>query len=381
MKLQTQLKYQMTGSKPVSGRLTIAWHSRIFAARPPTVNDPVVSIDNRLNSITPETPTPDPKGTGSGNQPSSHWRLGLRLLGAVILIVLIAREVDLQEFRPVLQDARLSGVLASFGLIMLVRFAMAWRLQLAARQFDLHPGYHASWAMLNTSSLAGFVLPGGLAQDVVRGVQLNSLFGRPRAALSAMLLDKYFGIIAILPLGVMALAVVGDQLPPAITLFFCLTLAGVATTTVLARPLADLLGKTFSGSERLERWLDLIANHIGLSPRFAGLFLLSLLIQVLRCCATVALFYAFSVGINPWLAFVYVPIVVIVIIAPISLGGLGVREGVLLALFLPLGADAERLVLVGFTSMLLELASSVHGFWYIVRGLPDAAAQKEQLGN
>jgi len=76
------------------------------------------------------------------------------------------------------------------------------------------------------------------------------------------------------------------------------------------------------------------------------------------------------------LAFVYIPVVVIVIIAPISIGGLGVREGVLLALFLPLGADAERLVLVGLTGMLIELVSALPGFWYILRGLPQAPQAK-----
>jgi len=263
-----------------------------------------------------------------------------------VLTALIIRQVDFSEFAPILSEANLLAVAFSAFFIVLVRVAMAWRLQRAAQQFDLYPGYHAAFAILMSSSLAGFVLPGGIAQDALRGVQLNSLFNRPVAALSAMLLDKYYGVVAILPIGVAAL----------------LVFAGATVATLFARQISAWLVQLYL-PERINRLFAVIADNIGLSRSFAELLGLSLLIQVLRCLSVIALFYAFDVGIDPLLGFVYVPIVVIVIIAPISIGGLGVREGILLALFLPMGADAERLVLVGVASLLIELASALPGFW------------------
>ena len=320
------------------------------------------------------------KAPSSGDQREhergSRWRLGLRLAGAALLLALIYQQVDLTEFLPIIRATNLWAVAASFGITLLVRLAMTWRLQGVAQRFDLYPSYHAAFAMLMTSSLAGFVLPGGFAQDVVRGVQLNSLFGKPRAALSAMLLDKYFGIIAILPLGVAALMIVGDLLPTTMSVLFFTGLIGAVFVTLFARTLGEVWLKSVRLPQKVSNLLAIIADHIGMSRGFAGLLSLSLFIQILRSAATVALFYAFDVGINPVLAFVYIPVVVIIIIAPISIGGLGVREGVLLALFLPLGADAERLVLVGLTGMLIELVSSLPGFWYILRGLPQSTPPK-----
>lgn len=297
------------------------------------------------------------------------WPL-LRIGGATLLLALIIQQVDFSEFGPILRATDLSFVFWSFLLTVLIRAAMAWRLQLAARQFDLHPSYHSAFAILMSSSLAGFVLPGGLTQDVVRGVQLNSLFGKPGAALSAMLLDKYFGIIAILPIGVAALLAVGDSLPATLHWLFYGALAGTIMLTMFAGIVRDLLRRLIKLPEKLDRLLDLIANKLGISASFAGLTTLSLAIQLLRCLSIAALFYAFAVEINPWLAFIYVPIVVVVIIAPISIGGIGVREGILLALFLPLGASAESLVLVGLGGLLIELATSLPGFYYVLRGLP-----------
>jgi len=296
----------------------------------------------------------------------------LRIAGATILLVLISQQVDFSEFVPKLKQADAWAIALSTLFIFLVRGAMAWRLQRVAQQFDLFPSYHAAFAMLMSSSLAGFVLPGGIAQDVVRGLQLNSLFGKPRAALSAMLLDKYFGIIAILPIGVLALFYVGHLLPPVVGAFFYLSLAGVTVATLSAPMLREQSLPKLALPERLEQLVEVVAIHIGASRSFVELFSLSLLIQALRCCSVVALFYAFDVGINPVLAFVYVPIVVVVIIAPVSIGGIGVREGVLLLLFVDLGADPTKLVLVGFVSLMVELFSALPGFYYILRGLPQA---------
>ena len=278
------------------------------------------------------TPLPEPAEPAARTPLwKTTLRATLRIVGACVLLLLIFDQIDLREFMPVIRAANLWAIAASLGIIILVRLAMARRLQRVAQRFNLFPSYHAAIAMLMTSSLAGFVLPGGLAQDVVRGVQLNSLFGKPKAALSAMLLDKYFGIIAILPLGVAALAVVGHMLPVAMSLVFFGGFAGAVAATLAAGMMGGERLKRLPLPAKISRLLQLIAEHIGLSRSFAELLSISLVVQILRSAATVALFYAFDVGINPILAFVYIPVVVIVIIAPISIGGLGVREGVLLA--------------------------------------------------
>ena len=334
---------------------------------------PCVQEATRLSMTEKEIDTvPEPDRSGIRQRLRGAVGPTLRVVGATILLILISRQVDFNEFVPKLQQADGWAIFWSVVFVFLVRGAMSWRLQRVAQQFGLYPSYHAAFAMLMSSSLAGFVLPGGIAQDVVRGLQLNSLFGKPRAALSAMLLDKYFGIIAILPIGVVALFYVGHLLPPVVGAFFYLSLAGVAVATLCAPMLRERMLPKLALPERLERLIEVVATHIGASRSFAELFGLSLLIQGLRCCSVVALFYAFDVGINPVLAFVYVPIVVVVIIAPLSIGGLGIREGILLLLFVDLGADPTRLVLVGFISLMIELLSALPGFYYILRGLPQA---------
>jgi len=43
-----------------------------------------------------------------------------------------------------------------------------------------------------------------------------------------------------------------------------------------------------------------------------------------------------------------------------------------------MGADAERLVLVGVASLLIELVSALPGFWYVLRGLPDTPGSPDR---
>ena len=80
------------------------------------------------------------------------------------------------------------------------------------------------------------------------------------------------------------------------------------------------------------------ALHGGRSVR--RLVLISLLIQVCRCLVFVFTFRAFGLEVSAASIFAFVPVLFVFVIAPISLGGLGVREGLLALMFVPPGRTA-----------------------------------------
>jgi glycosyltransferase 2 family protein len=74
-------------------------------------------------------------------------------------------------------------------------------------------------------------------------------------------------------------------------------------------------------------------------------------------------FAAAAIGIRPgptaWLAFV--PMVLIVQVLPISIGGLGLREGALVFFLSPYGVSDGEAVLLGLVLYLLNLIASLAG--------------------
>jgi uncharacterized membrane protein YbhN (UPF0104 family) len=103
------------------------------------------------------------------------------------------------------------------------------------------------------------------------------------------------------------------------------------------------------------------------------LFGISALIQVCRCLVFLFTFYAFDLDIPIATVFAFVPVLFVFVIAPISLGGLGVREGLMVLVLGPQGFPLEPLILVGFASHFLEFLASLPGAWYLLNGLPAQA--------
>ncbi|MGI9326440.1 MAG: lysylphosphatidylglycerol synthase transmembrane domain-containing protein [Pseudomonadales bacterium] len=304
-----------------------------------------------------------------------RWAMPLlRWVGTLTLLLLIFRSVDFAEFRSALAQA-LWPYLALAALTLIVqRLLMAHRLQQVTKLFDDPPSYHDSIAMILTSSLAGFALPGGIATDVVRGYQLNSLIKNPGNAISAVLLDRFFGILAILCIGAMAGMLAGSELAAQYRWFPLASLALLVFGLLLARPLMSLLEATVIGSvsavKKLFSFTDALLRGLALNRQTAYLFAISLTIQLSRCLIFFWLFFAMSVPVSPSHVFVFVPVMFILIMVPVSVGGLGVREGILVLMFAPMGVEIEKLILIGFASHLLEFLTTLPGGWYLLRGLP-----------
>ena len=81
-------------------------------------------------------------------------------------------------------------------------------------------------------------------------------------------------------------------------------------------------------------------------------------------------FVALSLGIEiPWLAFlVFMPVVTVVELLPVSIMGLGVREGMLVLLFSFIGVAAPTMVLISILLLLLSIVpQTVVGYWLAIR--------------
>ncbi len=298
----------------------------------------------------------------------------LRWLVTLLLLGLIFRAIDLTDFQQALAEARWPFLALAALTLVVQRLLMAHRLQRVAKMFDTPPSYHDSIAMILTSSLAGFALPGGIATDVVRGYQLNSLIRNPKNAISAVLLDRFFGVLSILGIGAIAGWLAGDGLAGHYRWFPLLTLVLVGCGLLFARPVMRALKATaLYGIGLVRKAMTLAQTLLDALSLHAGtihLFVVSLIIQLLRCLIFFWLFAAMSVEVSAGHVFVFVPVMFILIMIPVSVGGLGVREGILVLMFAPMGVEIERLVLVGFASHLLEFVTTLPGGWYFLRGLP-----------
>jgi uncharacterized protein (TIRG00374 family) len=239
-----------------------------------------------------------------------------------------------------------------------------------------YTGERAGWRDVMPSYYLGLffnnLLPTGIGGDVVRTVRLNRRgIALPHLAAS-MIMDRAIGLLIMLLVATACTAWVTiipvDQRvrdTASIVFVTCLALTAVAFS-----PWAGALLKRLEDYVRHTRVRRGILESIALCYSYRGNLTLMLVAAVLSVAAQslailsyILLGHSIGLELAPISYFVVVPVVFIAAMLPVSLGGLGVREGALVGLLMLFGAD--RQLAIGLS--LLYLAS----LWFST--LPGAA--------
>jgi uncharacterized protein (TIRG00374 family) len=315
----------------------------------------------------------------------------LRLLGPALLVLLLARS-DLPTFVDILLGAAVWPILLSLLLFPPFLLIKTWRWQLLLHELGLTLPFWRGAALYTVGIYLGAVTP-GQAGDLVKAWYLRER-GQPLApALLSVMIDRLCDLLVMAVLATLGIFALGQLLPSRAlqTLVVVAMGVGLAVLTVLmvARgPRRWLLGSVLPAllpqqtHAALARW----------NEQFAALSLRPGLVLIVGVASLVSAAFTFW---RLWLLFValdvFLPLYVVVgasaLIAilqvlPISIGGLGVRDAVLVAVLLPYGYATEQALGVSALFLLVTLQHILLGFivsfWFPVsRALtePTALAQ------
>lgn len=284
-----------------------------------------------------------------------------RVVAGLLILGLIARQVDLDQMTLV-WDNRSALALGSALLLLLMALllsAVRWRLVLG----DDAPGVPFLWRVYLVGWCFSLFLPTSVGGDAVRTVAITRRRTSLGEAVSSIAVERLLGVGA---LGVYLL--IGCLLAPAVLSsavglaewnrpWWQVVIAAAAAGGVFA--LALRLGARNSRVQAILKDAWTVLRRFQSSPvRMAATVGASLLVQA----SYILTWYALALGVRinvPFLALlVFVPFVSLAAMLPVTLSGLGVREGAWALLLAPLGvpvADA-----VGF-SLLYYLCSLLLG--------------------
>jgi uncharacterized protein (TIRG00374 family) len=271
-----------------------------------------------------------PRRSGPG------WKLALRLLVTGALLGVLAWKAPNPEEIVPNDHLETFAILAAAVLVAFLGVVLsAWRWQRVLRLFDSK----VPVATLTNHYLAGMfvgnVLPSTIGGDVVRVTRASGSTGSSSDAFGSVVLERLTGFVA-LPVLVFAGFVIRPSLLDADHAWIALVVAG-ATIGVLAIVLFVAGHPRIAGRfAEHENWMRLIgAVHLGVNrlrrePR-----------QLVPVLGT-AILYQFSVVLMYGLIFraldmpiplagvlAFAPAVLMLQVLPLSLAGLGVREGAL----------------------------------------------------
>lgn len=286
-------------------------------------------------------------------------RLGeaaLKLLVSGGLLYWLLAQSDLQAFAGVLgrTDAALFAAAAGFFVLSNALGAGQWYLLLRGQSLAVSPGQTAVayWVGVFFNNL----LPGNIGGDAVRIYDVRRLTGATGRAAAATFMDRFMGLFSTCCLALGACALVADvRRPGLVTLLGAVWLALAALLAMgLSRRLFDLLlPRRLAGVvERLRSSISVYREQSGL---LAAAWAVSLGVQFSRILVywAAGLAVGLEAGLRYFIAFQ--PAAAIIAAAPISVGGLGVREGVLVELFGGVGVEES----LAFAASLLGYAAGI----------------------
>jgi uncharacterized protein (TIRG00374 family) len=263
----------------------------------------------------------------------------------------------------------LTGALVlTFGGVVLS--AVRWSAVLQA--LGLHPPFGRLLSLYFAGQFMGNVLPSTIGGDALRVSRLSRDNGEPPTTFASVVLERLTGWL-VLPVITLAGLLVNPglrELGRATAVAFA---TAAATLTLLVIVLVLTTRSHSDLEERLEQnegWrrftgaVRLGINTLAHAPLATARILATGLAYQLIIIAS-ALMAARALGLpadaGPTALLAFVPAVLIAQVLPISISGLGVREG-LFALFLqPLGVPQSQAIALGLLLYLLNLVVSLFG--------------------
>ncbi len=293
--------------------------------------------------------------------------------------------IDWRNCHDLARRAAPAWLLAAVGLLLAERLLSVakWLLLLRARGSAV-----TFWRLLVINYVGGFwglVLPSSVSADIARGYYLSRHTANVSLAVTSMLVDRLLGVVSLVGLGCISAWLVGDTfgLPHARVVASLVLLACAAGAALLfhdrsMRGLDRLFIRRLAHGKRLEpvrRWIGSCFEYRR-SPRvMVSALLLTVIVQMVRVLVFYAVAVGFGVRAPVTYYFIFIPLIMLLIMLPVSINGIGVREGSFVAFFALVNVPAAEAFVVSFAvSVLTTLMTAVGGLFYILdKGAPPAA--------
>jgi uncharacterized protein (TIRG00374 family) len=210
-------------------------------------------------------------------------------------------------------------------------------------------------------------LPTLIGGDIVRGYTIYRITQGHDASIPSILVDRLSGFAALVGIALIALGLASRQVRDPQVAVMILAVA-VAFSAVIAVLLHDRMKERASGLLRIVRltrfqaklqgMVEALQRYRGHRRALGQAIALSVLLQAL----IIVTYYLIGAGLNLGVPiayfFLYVPLITFVAMLPVSVAGLGVREGGAVYFFAKVGVDAASALTMSLVWFSLTLVVS-----------------------
>ncbi len=299
-------------------------------------------------------------------------RNALRLAAAIALTALMIWWAGPANVWRAARGARLPWIVAALTLVVVDRALMAYRAVALLQPVPAaqRPGVRDIIRIFFVSTYLGTFLPGSVGGDAVRTYALNRLAVPAADAFASVFLDRLLGIVSLLVMALAGLALARDLARDPAVLASLLATTGVcvvAAAAIFSRRAGAL-------SETLAAWLPSHRVQRATTAVVAGLqryaperrILVAVLggsigVQVLRILQAYCLGVSLGIPLPVTAYFAFIPVILLVMLLPISINGLGTSQLAFAGLFGRAGVSQADAVALSILFLALGVAGNLPG--------------------
>ena len=310
---------------------------------------------------------------------------------SVSLLSIIILNINWQEVGKLLKEANYYLLLLALSLNILERAELTYKWNMLIRVREVFISFGKLFLINAIGGFWGLFLPSSLGTDVVRGYYLSKNNSEKSVSISSVFIDRVLGMFSLLLVGLVGLMLAGDILSGmniGIYLVSIFILSIITLYFFQKDSTADLIKK------HLVRFKYKKIGEMGVKLHQAILeykkypvtlllaFSVTLLVQITRIFTYYFIAMAFNISIPIVYFFMFIPIIMLVIMLPISVGGLGVREGTFIAFFTLVGMATNDAVIISFSNSIINTLVTLLGgiaflFFKSSNNIPNLKSKKE----
>jgi uncharacterized protein (TIRG00374 family) len=319
----------------------------------------------------------DAAGAINGARFPARLRWLVKITVSAALMVFLLRKISFAELAGLLRamDRQLLASAVAVFFVSNVAGWLQWHVLLRASGVDLPRG--RTFRFYFVGLFFNNFLPANIGGDAVKVYDVTKQGESPYQVIAVTLLDRVLGVFSLCVLAVVAdlflirqaaahhalyLAVFVACMVPALGFYFFRPLGNALRRFVIKlRPL--------SLDRRASSVLDHLSPFKGRRKLVAELVVFSLFIQALRVITHVLVGMSLGVSVDATVLcqfFVYIPLLSLAMIPPVTINGLGVREGLGILLFAEAGIGKTDAFALEFLTYIISVLVSLIGLGFFL---------------
>lgn len=289
----------------------------------------------------------------------------IRTIISIGILTFLFNKIEIKSLKELFE--RFNPILYIAAIIVMFCYqflwAAAWKITLRQKNYNLR--YRDIYRAILTSHFFGLFIPTTIGPDIVLTYNIGKALSSSEHAASSLLFIRSVNIF--FNLTVSGIVLLFLPLNPILKHILITTWILVITTLICFWTATQIRGRVpFNFIRKILISFSEFGRHY---PTLIKLSLLSILMSFIRVCIDYILALSLGIDVSYKWFLALIPSITIISTIPVSIGGLGIREGAYMGIFSNIGISNAACMSVSLLVFsVLTLISLVGGILYLIHG-------------